>query len=170
MVHGLASQLGGALTIESAPGLGTNIELWLPTCEAGSKGPAAARAAAPESDSRSVGTVLLVDDEELVRMSTADMLADLGYTVTEAASAEEAMGLVDQGLRPDMLVSDHLMAGMNGTDLAHELQARLPKLCVLIISGYAESDAISPDLHRLTKPFRKHELAASLGKCHRRVE
>jgi CheY-like chemotaxis protein len=169
-VHGLAAQLGGALTIQSAPGLGTNIELWLPTCEAGSQGSAPALDKAPESESRSAGTVLLVDDEELVRMSTADMLADLGYIVVEAASAEEALGLVEGGLRPDMLVSDHLMAGMNGTDLAHDLQARLPTLCVLIISGYAESDAISPDLHRLTKPFRKDELAASLGQCHRRVE
>jgi hypothetical protein len=75
MVHGLALQLGGSITIQSRPGLGTNVELWLPQ-SADVPEPVAAidvRAIQPVS-----GTASLVDDEELVRMSTADMLADLG--------------------------------------------------------------------------------------------
>jgi CheY-like chemotaxis protein len=161
MAHGLASQLGGALTIQSRPGVGTNITIWLPASEA----PADVGAAPAEDSSGPVaaGTALLVDDEELVRMSTSDMLADLGYSVVEAASAEEALQLLQRGLRPDLLVTDHLMPGMNGTDLARAAQASLPGLRVLIVSGYAEAEGVDPDLPRLTKPFRNADLAASLA-------
>ena len=160
MVHGLASQLGGALTIQSRAGLGTNVELWLP------QSTAAAEVVEPIAESspgaRANGRALLVDDEELVRISTADMLGDLGYAVVEAASAEEAMRLVDRGEQFDLLVTDHLMAGMNGTELALAVRAIRPGMQVLIVSGYAENDGIDPGLPRLTKPFRKDELAASI--------
>jgi PAS domain S-box-containing protein len=161
MVHGLASQLGGALTIQSRLGLGTNIELWLPQSEAAPEAPEPALqgSAAPAAH----GRVLLVDDEEIVRISTADMLSDLGYAVVEAASAEEALALYDKGERFDIVVTDHLMPGMNGTQLADSLSATQPHLRVLLVSGYAEGDDLDPRLPRLTKPFRKDELAASLG-------
>jgi CheY-like chemotaxis protein len=109
------------------------------------------------------GTALLVDDEELVRLSTADMLIDLGYTVVEAASAEEALKLVDRGLHPDVLVTDHLMPGMTGTEMARILQLSRPGAKVLIVSGYAEAEGVAPDLPRLTKPFRASDLAKSLA-------
>lgn len=96
-------------------------------------------------------------------MSTADMLTDLGYEVVEAASAEDALRLLNSGLSPDLLVTDHLMPGINGTDLARVVQSERPRIKVLIVSGYAEADGISPDLPRLTKPFRNGELAASLA-------
>ncbi|TFI59712.1 PAS domain S-box protein [Sphingomonas parva] len=161
MVHGLASQLGGALTIRSRPGFGTNVELWLPRS---ASGPGAEEASsAPVEDAAERGTALLVDDEELVRLSTADMLVDLGYRVVEAASAEEAIRLIERGETFDLLVTDHLMPGMNGTDLAREARTARPDLPVLLVSGYAESDGIAADLPRLTKPFRKDELAASLA-------
>ena len=110
-----------------------------------------------------VGTALLVDDEDLVRSSAADMLSDLGYAVVETSSAEEALALIEGGLSPDVVVTDHLMPGMTGTDLARLLKERRPGMPVLIISGYAEDEGISPDLPRLTKPFRQGELAASLS-------
>jgi PAS domain S-box-containing protein len=160
MVHGLASQLGGALTIQSRPGVGTNIELWLPPGAALAEAGSSPADIAPAPEVR--GVALLVDDEELVRMSTADMLADLGYEVVEAASAEEALRLLNGGLSPHLLVTDHLMPGMNGTELARVVQSQQPRIKVLIVSGYAESEGISPDLPRLTKPFRNVELAASL--------
>jgi CheY-like chemotaxis protein len=161
MVHGLASQLGGALTIQSRRGLGTNVELWLPISEAPAEtAGAVAEAAAPLAVSR---TALLVDDEDLVRMSTAEMLNDLGYTVVEANSAEEALRLIREGLRPHLLVSDHLMPGMNGTDLARLIRSEQPGVQILIVSGYAESEGVAPDLPRLTKPFRSDELAAGLA-------
>jgi PAS domain S-box-containing protein len=161
MVHGLASQLGGALNVESRLGVGTNIELWLPASDL----PAdeAELAAAPAAEPAAAGTALLVDDEELVRESTADMLEDLGYEVIEAASAEEALRLIGDGLRPDVLVTDHLMPGMNGTELANTVRADLPGTPVLIVSGYAEVDGIAPDVPRLVKPFRSSDLATSLS-------
>ncbi|HEY8616551.1 PAS domain-containing protein [Phenylobacterium sp.] len=159
MVHGLASQLGGALKISSRLGLGTNIELWLPlTDEAAAEGAAASdRSAAPGA-----GLALLVDDEELVRASTAVMLSELGYQVSEAASGEAALRLMDEGLRPDVLVTDYLMPGMTGVDLIRALHERRPGLPALVVSGYAEVDALDPALPRLTKPFRASELAAGL--------
>jgi CheY-like chemotaxis protein len=161
MAHGLASQLGGALTIDSRPGLGTNVELWLPvSTEAADKAkPSMADASHPPA----TGTALLVDDEELVRMSTADMLAELGYAVVEAGSAEEAFRLLKDGLDPDLLVTDHLMPGIDGTQLAHTVRAERPRTSVMVISGYAETDGIESDLPRLTKPFRKAELAKKLS-------
>ncbi|MGT2439031.1 ATP-binding protein [Bradyrhizobium betae] len=162
MVHGLASQLGGALTIRSAVGAGTTVELWLPVSHAAA---AAAIDTAPQPELRPlpVGTALLVDDEPLVRMSTAEMLSELGYRVVEAASAEDALQRVSDGLRPNLLVTDHLMPGMSGTDLGLALRNRYPDLQILIVSGYANNEGITPDLSRLTKPFRSDELAASLA-------
>jgi CheY-like chemotaxis protein len=161
MVHGLASQLGGALAVKSRPGVGTNVELWLPTSDAPAEGAVAHSEASPPV--LGLGTALLVDDEELVRASTADMLGELGYKVVEAQSGEDALRLVGQGLRPDLLVTDHLMPGMNGTELAHAIRADLPDVQVLIVSGYAETGGIAADLPRLEKPFRNADLAASLA-------
>jgi len=160
-VHGLMSQLGGGMTIQSRPGLGTNIEMWLPVSPVPAEAVDAVSEHAPASPG--AGTALLVDDEELVRMSTADMLSDLGYEVVEAPSAEEALRLVRGGLRPELLITDHLMPGMNGTDLARIVQLEVPGLHVLLVSGYADSDGVAPDLARLAKPFRNDELAASLA-------
>jgi CheY-like chemotaxis protein/two-component sensor histidine kinase len=161
MAHGLASQLGGALTIRSTLGVGTNVELWLPRGE--KQAPPAEATAEDKHLAAGKGTVLLVDDEELVRLSTADMLIELGYAVVEAASADEALRLLNRGLDPDAVVTDHLMPGMSGTELAQALRGERPSTKVLVVSGYAESAGIAPDLPRLTKPFRITELAASLA-------
>ncbi len=160
MVHGLATQLGGTLTIHSRLGLGTNVELWLPVTDAKVPGPAAATQSAANEERQ--GMVLLVDDEDLVRASTAAMLDDLGFSVVEAVSAEQAIRLLDDGMVPDVLVTDHLMPGMNGTELARLVQANMPGIYVLIISGYAEVEGVAPDLPRLTKPFRQEQLTAML--------
>jgi PAS domain S-box-containing protein len=161
MVHGLATQLGGALTIHSAPGMGTNVEFWLPQGEASDEAEAAVEPEGVAPSRRA--TVLLVDDEDLVRLSTADMLIELGHDVIEAGSAEEALRLLNRGLTPDVVVTDHLMPGMSGTELARQVQSERPGIKVLIVSGYAETISIEPDLPRLTKPFRTAELAASLA-------
>ncbi|AUW59336.1 hybrid sensor histidine kinase/response regulator [Sphingobium sp. SCG-1] len=162
MAHGLAAQLGGALTIQSRRSVGTNVELWLPI---------SATAVGTEvisiptgSEGKILGVALLVDDEEVVRSSTADILEELGYQVHEAESGEAALQLVAEGLTPDLLISDHLMPGMSGTDLAQTLQGLLPRLPVLIVSGYADVEGIAPGLPRLAKPFRSAELAESLAR------
>jgi len=161
MVHGLASQLGGALTIKSAVGSGTTVELWLPVSHTAAS--TIDSVPQPKLQPRPAGTALLVDDEPLVRMSTADMLSELGYSVVEAGSAEDALQRVRDGLRPNLLVTDHLMAGMSGTDLGLALRNDYPELQILVVSGYANNEGITPDLSRLTKPFRSDELAASLA-------
>ena len=162
MVHGLVAQLGGGLTIVSEPGRGTEVELWLPVSfDLIEDDETDSPAACGPVESR--GRVLLVDDEELVRQATADMLSDLGYNVVEAKSAEQALQLIANGLIFDLIVTDHLMPGMNGVELARHIRAQRPDMPVLIVSGYAEAEGIAPDLPRLTKPFRTGELAARLA-------
>ena len=89
------------------------------------------------------------------------MISDI--YVVEAASAEEALKHFREGLRPDLLMTDHLMAGMNGTDLARLVRSEHPGVKILIVSGYAEGEGVAPDLPRLTKPFREAELTESLS-------
>ena len=160
MVDGLAAQLGGAMTISSQLGLGTRVDLWLRIAEQPATAP---RSQTDDWVRAASGTALLVDDEDLVRASTAEMLTDLGYSVIEAASAEDALQLVADGLEPQLLVTDHLMPGIDGVELAHLLHQRWPALRRLIISGYAEGEGLAPDLPRLEKPFRRADLARALG-------
>lgn len=160
MVHGLAAQLGGALSLESAPGEGTTVKIWLPLSGADPTALASAAESAPGPHS---GTVLLVDDETLVRSSTADMLADLGYRVVEAESAAQALRKLDEEIEIQILVTDHLMPEMTGAELVVAARRRHPGLHCLIVSGYAEESGISADFVRLTKPFRQAELAEKLA-------
>jgi CheY-like chemotaxis protein len=164
MVHGLAMQLGGGLHISSKIGAGTCVAFWLPVSDIqADAGRAACANAIPLTDR--AGVALLVDDEKLVRASIADMLSDFGYRVVETGSAEEALAIYTNGGPNgaiDLVVTDHLMPGMTGTDLAHAIHAIKPELPVLIISGYAELGGIAPDLPRLAKPFRSSELSAML--------
>jgi CheY-like chemotaxis protein len=106
---------------------------------------------------------LLVDDEDLVRASTAEMLSESGYTVVEAPSAEVALRRLNDGLQPALLITDHLMPGMTGTELARAARREQPGLPVLVISGYAEIEGIVQDLPRLAKPFRHMDLEASIA-------
>jgi PAS domain S-box-containing protein len=167
MIHGLAAQLGGTLDLASTVGMGTTVEMWIPVATADA-------AAAPIREAEGelaagAGMILLVDDEEVIRTTTAQMLADMGYVVVEASSAKEALShLADP--RIDLLITDHLMPGMSGTQLAREAQAKRPGLRTLIISGFAEVDDVAPDLPRLMKPFRASELAAGLALLSARSE
>jgi CheY-like chemotaxis protein len=160
MVHDLATQSGGRFTLVSAVGRGTTAEITLPVSIEHPETPAAWSAAQVEPGA---GTVLLVDDEELVRMSIAYGLRDLGFTVVEAASAAGALELLDQGLKPDVLVSDHMMPGMPGATLAREARVRQPTLAVLIITGYGRfGPKETEDFTILAKPFTQGELAGQV--------
>ncbi|WP_070157123.1 hybrid sensor histidine kinase/response regulator [Sphingobium phenoxybenzoativorans] len=160
MVHGLVAQLGGGLLIESEIGAGTCIKLWLPVTD---KLPERQHAPEVAFDASRRGTAMVVDDEDLVRASTAHMLGELGYLVIEAGSAENALKLFEGTETIDLLVTDHLMPGMTGTELAKRVRLTNPETQVLVISGYAETKGISPDLPRLTKPFKQSDLALSLA-------
>jgi CheY-like chemotaxis protein len=159
------AQLGGALRINSAPGQGTTIELALPVSQGAPAQGAPVQPLAERSAPTAMGrkTVLLVDDEPLVRASTADMLAEFGLTVIEAPSASEALAVLGQGAAVDLIVTDHMMPGMTGAELAVEVRRRRPGLPLLLVSGYSDLASIAADIPRLEKPFRQRDLAMSIA-------
>jgi signal transduction histidine kinase/CheY-like chemotaxis protein len=159
MVHGLAGQLGGGLFISSEPGFGTCVELYVPASEDAAPHPVLPQ---PDEAQSPAGIVLLVEDEVLVRLSTADMLAELGYAVVEAASAEEALRLVDEGQHFDLVVTDHLMPGLTGTELVSALRNRGNDVPALLVSGYADVEGVARGIPRLVKPFRQTDLAEAI--------
>jgi CheY-like chemotaxis protein len=109
------------------------------------------------------GAVLLVDDEECIRMSTSSMLTELGFEVHEVPSAEKALHFINSGIKIDILITDHLMPGMTGVELARAVRAVDPSIKILIISGFAEAEGIDPSLSRLHKPFVLSELVSALS-------
>ncbi|WP_162864311.1 ATP-binding protein, partial [Pseudomonas viridiflava] len=162
MVQGLALQSGGEFDIRSQPGQGTEVTLWLPV----------ASSPVMQAESRALETpplkgsvhVLLVDDEDLVRDSTAHLLQDLGYQVTEAPSAAVALDLFDAGLRPDVLVTDYVMADITGVQLARQIRQRINDLPILIITGYTNAKPVpTDDFEVLAKPFRRQDIASRLA-------
>ncbi len=163
MVHGLAERSGGTFRLASAPGQGATAEIWLP---ASADAPAASTGLRPEAlcPAPRAATVLLVDDEDIVRSGTAELLKDLGYAVVEANSGSHALDRVRAGLLPDVVVTDHMMPGMTGADLAVELRRIHAGLPVLLVSGYANLTlAQSQGLVRLAKPFRLSDLASRVA-------
>lgn len=161
MVQGLALQSGGGFGIHSRPGQGTEATLWLPASESSV---AASMTEPVEAVSAQRPTrVLLVDDEPLVRQATLMQLQALGYEVTEASGPVQALALLEKGLVPDVLLTDHVMAEMTGVRFAQQVREQLSQLPVLIITGYTN---LTPrELHGfgvLRKPFRQDELGRSL--------
>jgi signal transduction histidine kinase len=159
MIHGLAAQSGGTLTLASEPGRGTSIELWLPVSQ---DEPAAAVDRPVDAEpTRGAARVLLVDDEEIVRTATADMLRDVGYHVTEATSGSQALSAIRGGVEVDVLVTDYMMPGMTGAALIQEARTSGYTLPALLITGYAATGTDIPaDVPWLAKPFRQADLAA----------
>ncbi|MFD1107525.1 ATP-binding protein [Sphingobium olei] len=167
MAHGLVGQLGGALAIDSAPGLGTQVQLWLPVEQR--KQPEGESESTDAVDGKAQGKVLLVDDNGLVRNSTREMLIDMGYEVIDIDHAELAISMIEAGYTPDIVITDHVMPGMTGAELALRLRMDHPGVALLIISGYQGIDLIAPDVVRLSKPFRRAHLQASIAAARAQV-
>jgi CheY-like chemotaxis protein len=164
MVYGFAQQSGGAIGIASEVGKGTRAELWIPRADSAPEAPAGA--AGVERAAKSL-TVLLVDDHEDVRMTTAAMFEDLGHKVIECASGTHATELLGKG-GIDLLVSDYAMPQMSGTDLIRSAREIHPDLTALIITGYAESDeigALPADVAILPKPFDLLALSTAISQA-----
>ena len=158
MVHGLAGQLGGMLDSKSELGKGTAATIWLPVS---SDTPAAdAGDEAVVTVAGNSATILLVDDEELVRTGTAEMLCDLGYEVVQADSGAEALRMLRSGIEVDLMITDFLMPGMNGVALIEHSVALAKDMKVLLVTGYS-TIAEGPGAHipRLAKPYRQAELS-----------
>lgn len=160
MAHGLAAQLGGALTIDSTPGAGTQIALWLPESTAVAQ---QAAAAGTLLATQAGGRAILVDDDDAVREATTEMLLDLGFHVQSFSSAPAALAVLGTVETPDLIVSDHVMPQMTGSQFLSQVRQAYPAARVLLISGYAEESGIDPSIARLTKPFVKADLATAIA-------
>lgn len=162
MVHGLAAQSGGRLLLKSEKGRGTTAELWLPAAADAAMvaEPPAAEAIPPVQRH---WRILAVDDDALVLMNTAMMLEDLGHTVHQAMSAQAALELIEGGLDIDLVVTDHAMPAMTGSQLAAVLAERRPDLRLMLVTGYAELTRQAADLPRLSKPFSQSDLAGKVA-------
>jgi two-component system cell cycle sensor histidine kinase/response regulator CckA len=133
-VYGIVEQSGGAVTLDTAPGRGTAVRVYLPIAVAASDNTyAGAKAPAGGTGNE---TVLLVDDDDLVRQVTAEALRRRGYTVYEAANPEDALRWVQGDRRPQLLLTDVVMPQMSGPELAARLLRDNPRMRVLYISGY----------------------------------
>ncbi len=162
MVHGLAAQSGGAMHIISRPGIGTTIELWLPVSER------AAVTLVEQMAFRTVSTscsrVLLVDDDSLIVSAATAMLEDLGHIVIEATSGAQALAVLRNNTPVDLVITDHAMPGMTGTELARQIRASWPGIPIILASGYADlPNGEDPRLPRLSKPYQQEELAEQIA-------
>lgn len=164
MVQGLAAQSGGKLVLKSRKGEGTTAELWLPVAEAETAPEASVQPPKEETAPRPL-RILAVDDDALVLMNTTLMLEDLGHTVLEATAAADALEILHHE-RVDLVISDHAMPRMTGSQLAEAIRREWPELPVILATGYAEipRDAGEADLPRLGKPFSQTQLAEAIGR------
>jgi len=165
-VYGIVKQSGGYIFADSKPGQGAIFTLYLPVHAAGAPGKAAAPAAAPKDkpgDLWGSGTILLVEDEDMVRAVAERALTRQGYTVLSAEHGEAALELLAKSERPDLLISDVVMPSMDGPTMVRHARERYPDLPILFMSGYAEEQLRkSIDLDNvafLPKPFSVQQLA-----------
>jgi PAS domain S-box-containing protein len=162
MTHGLAVQLGGHLDLASEVGVGTVATLWLPRAT----GPAAhIEPATGASAPIRAATILVVDDDPLIAMSTVDMLEDLGHIAIEANSGKRALEIIDSGQEIDLMLTDQAMPEMTGIQLTEIVRSKRPDIPVLLASGYADLPASRlAHLPRLSKPYQQAQLQAEIEK------
>ncbi len=162
MIHGLALQLKGALRLYSETGRGTRAELWLPIAN-GSAATAVPEPADAVSASRRHATVLFVDDDFLISLSTASLLEDLGHTVIKAPSGPAALEVLKNDKPVDLMITDYAMPGMTGLQLAEAARKLRPDLPILLATGYADLPTrASFELPRLSKPYMQKQLAEQI--------
>jgi|tagenome__1003787_1003787.scaffolds.fasta_scaffold20981687_3 signal transduction histidine kinase/ActR/RegA family two-component response regulator len=167
-VHGFATQSRGTVRIKSEEGRGTTIELYLPrsfNVPSNERHLIDLNWVRPKKNNH--GRVLLVEDDDEVAALVSEMLGQLGYDVTRAASGAAALGALADGRSVDLIFSDIMMpGGMNGVELAREIKRRRSDIPVLLTSGYSEAavhDAEAAGIQILSKPYHIDELAAALN-------
>jgi two-component system, cell cycle sensor histidine kinase and response regulator CckA len=163
-VYGIVDQSGGAIVLDSAPGRGTAVRIYVPVTSTLS-GRADHPETAPALSGAGTETLLLVEDNDSVRQVSAEALRRRGYTVHEARNGDEALQWIDAaGTMPNLLVTDIVMPGIGGTQLATKILERAPGMRVLYMSGFTE-DASSVqgnfwgNVQLLQKPFTPGQLA-----------
>ncbi len=163
-VYGIVKQLGGFVVVHSTPGRGTTFEIFWPrtSSDATPVRPVSTEATNCQGGSE---TILVVEDDPSVREILVRSLSRLGYQVLSAAHGEEALQQCRRHTGPiDLLLTDIVMPGMNGTDLAREIKAVRPDIRVLYVSGYTDDQLagrglVESEVHFLAKPFSSQELA-----------
>jgi PAS domain S-box-containing protein len=157
MIYGFARQSNGHVTIDSRPGQGTSVKLYLPRHDGDidTEHASAVRAAEHAATGE---TVLVVEDEPVVRGVILEMLGEQGYRTLQAVDGPSGLKILRSGARIDLLVTDVGLPGMNGRQLADQARETRPDLKILFITGYAESVAIAdgflqPGMEMITKPF-----------------
>jgi CheY-like chemotaxis protein len=164
MVYGFVRELGGALTVDSAPGAGTTVSVFL--CKADTA--PIVEAPRPDIPARSVrpGRILMIDDDASVRLATRAMLEELGHEVVDVPGGAEALDVLAHDRRFDLVLIDFAMPVMNGGQLAAEVTKLWPGAPILFVTGYVENDALRPwsDLGYGTvrKPYTTHDLAQAI--------
>ena len=167
MIYGFARQSDGHARLVSEPGRGTTVQLYLPR-HRGAAAPAEALPASLEVPLDGRGeTVLVVEDEPVVRDLVAEVLAELGYRAIEAEDGPAGLRILQSDVRIDLLVTDVGLPGLNGRQLADRAREGRPELKVLFITGYAENalfggEHLDPGMQMITKPFPVEALAARI--------
>jgi two-component system cell cycle sensor histidine kinase/response regulator CckA len=160
--YGIVKQSGGFITVKSAPAAGTAMRVFLPYHPVTAEAPVPP-GATPAREAARAGRILLVEDDELVRRATGAMLERLRYAVTVAASGLEALRLLrDERLEVDLMLTDVMMPGISGIQLAEIVRAERPGLKIVCMSGYpggVNHDLLKAGLSYLQKPFTAESLA-----------
>ncbi len=166
-VYGVARQAGGTVRIESRPGTGTTVRIYLPRTSSPVQVSNGAEALAAK-EAGSAATVLVVDDDPDIRRVLVASLEALGYRVLEAMDGSSGLAAIEEVV-PDLIVLDFAMPGMNGAEVARVLRERRPDLPIVFASGYADTAAIEAaagkDATVLRKPFRVDDLQAVLSEA-----
>lgn len=165
MARGFAEHSSGALSLESEPGRGTVVHLWLPQALEAPPHAEGAAAGAERGKPAERACVLIVDDEETVRETLQLVLQDCDYAVITAAESTSALAIVESGVRIDLLLTDLAMPGMDGLTLIRRVRERRPELPAILLTGYAGDGAalalgagIDGRFTLLRKPTRAREL------------
>jgi CheY-like chemotaxis protein len=165
MVYGVARQSGGTARIDSRLGEGTTVRLYFRNAEGAAE--ETAETAAVTRARRRPASVLVIDDDPDVREYIAASLGDFGYAVREAADGPEGLRAFAEK-RPDLVILDYAMPGMNGSEVAARMLRDVPGQPILFVSGYNETEALrsaAPNAQLLAKPFRPDALDAAVHDC-----
>ena len=164
MIYGFARQSGGYAWIDSAVGRGTTVHLCLPRFDGEADAEDASGEAAKDAAVETGETVLVIEDEPVVRNLVVEVLEDLGYRAIEAVDGPSGLEIVQSAQRIDLLITDVGLPGLNGRQVADAARALRPDLKVLFMTGYAENaalvfGALDTGMTVITKPFTMDALA-----------
>jgi PAS domain S-box-containing protein len=169
MVYGFVEQSGGVIRIDSQPGEGTTVTIWLPRApETAGEAEIVASDLSPTPESPPL-RILLVDDHPEVRATTAALLADIGHTIVEAPDGAKALQLLAAHRSFDLLITDYAMPNVSGSDVVAESRKSRPELAAILLTGYADP-ATLPAMQRVTllsKPFTPTEMNEAIWKATR---